>query len=128
MNRTVNGTVQDGLGQGRSFTQLDWVRQQLRDKVGFDPFPGTLNARVGDVSTLTEWQTYRGITIEPVPGFCAARCYRVLMNESIAVAWILPDVPGYPKDLMELTAPMSLRQALTLKTGDVVSIRFLESE
>ncbi len=48
MERVIQGIVQGGLGQGNSFTQLDWVRQQFRDKIGFDPYPGTLNLRVQD--------------------------------------------------------------------------------
>jgi riboflavin kinase, archaea type len=126
MNAIVRGMVQDGLGQGGSFTQFDWVRAQFRVKVGFDPYPGTLNVRVRDAGTLAEWQACPSIPIEPPPGFCAARGYRVEVNGQTLAAWLIPDVPGYPNDLMELMAPMSLRQALMLKTGDVISIKFLQ--
>lgn len=125
MNKVVSGIVQDGLGQGSSFTQLDWVRQQFREKLGFDPHPGTLNVHVQDVGTLAEWQACPGIPIEPASGFCAARCYRVELNGQMIAGWIIPVVPGYPDDLMELMAPMSLRQAFALKTGDVISIKIL---
>lgn len=126
MNMIVSGIVRDGLGQGRDFTQLDWVRQQFCDKLGFDPFPGTLNVRTPDVVTLAVWRTCPSITIEPAPGFCAGSCYRVELNGRITASWIIPAVFAYPNDLMELIAPVSLRQALALKTGDVVSVRFLE--
>ncbi len=125
MNKTVTGIVQDGVGQGSSFTQLDWVRKQFRDKLGFDPYPGTLNIRVQDAGTLAEWQACSSIAIEPAPGFCAARCYRVELNGQTTAGWIIPVVAGYPDDLMELMAPMSLRQTFALKTGDVISIKIL---
>ena len=128
MDSQVHGVVRDGLGQGREFTQLDWVRQQFRDKVGFDPCPGTLNVSVQDSATLAEWRASRGIELIPTPGFCAARCYRVRLNETRDAAWIIPDVPGYPNDLIEIMAPVLLRDALELKTGDFVSIRLLERE
>ncbi len=125
MNKTASGIVQDGLGQGSSFTQLDWVRQQFREKLGFEPHPGTLNVRVSDAGTLAEWQACPSISINPAPGFCAARCYRVELNGQTLAGWIIPMIPDYPNDLMELMAPMSLRQALALKTGDAISVKFL---
>ncbi len=124
MERVIQGIVQGGLGQGNSFTQLDWVRQQFRDKIGFDPYPGTLNLRVQDRDGLAGLRAERGIRIEPgAPGYCAAKCFRVEIGERVAGAWIIPEVPAYPDDLIELMAPVSLRDALGLKVGDVVSIK-----
>jgi riboflavin kinase len=126
MNTTVNGIVQDGLGQGHDFTQLDWVRQQFRDKLGFDPYPGTLNVRAQDAETLAVWQTHPSIAIDPAPGFCAARCYRVRLNQTVIAVWIIPLVPEYPKDLMELMSPNCLRDVLGVKSGDALEIGIIE--
>ena len=121
------GFVEDGVLQASSFTQLDWVREQFRAKVGFDPYPGTLNVRVVNAIALAVWRERPGIVIVPsVPGYCAARCYPARVGGRVAAAWILPEVAGYPDALVELMAPVSLRAALQLKTGDVVSIRLLE--
>ena len=123
----IQGVVQSGLGQGDSFTQLEWVRQQFRDKIGFDPYPGTLNLRVQDRNGLVGLRAERGIRIEPgAPGFCAAKCFRVKIGESVAGAWIIPDVPGYPDDLVELMAPVCLRDTLGLESGDLVPVRLLK--
>lgn len=126
MNKLITGIVQDGVGQGGAFTQLDWVRRQFRDKLGFDPYPGTLNVRVRQVETLATWQTLAGISIDPAPGFCASRCHRMRLNGSIAVVWIIPEVPNYPNDLMELIAPNCLRDVLGVKSGDPVKIQIVE--
>lgn len=126
MDRIIQGVVQDGQGQGNSFTQLDWVRQQFRDKIGFDPYPGTLNLRVPDRDGLAGLRADRGIRIEPgAPGYCAAKCFRVKIGERVTGAWIIPDVAGYPDDLVELMAPVYLRDALELKPGDLVSVQLL---
>lgn len=120
----IIGFVEDGVLQASSFTQLDWVREQFRVKIGFEPYPGTLNVRVPNAIALKVWRARPGIMIVPsVPGYCAARCYPARVGGQIAAAWIIPEVPGYPDDLVELMAPVSLRAALQLKTGDVVSIR-----
>ena len=126
MDSQVHGVVRDGLGQGRNFTQLDWVRDQFRVKFGFDPHPGTLNVYVSDTATLAQWRTHSGIELVPAPGFCSARCYRIQLNETIAGVWVIPDVPNYPVDLVEIMSPVLLRDALELKTGDIILLRFIE--
>ncbi len=111
------------MGEGRTLTQLDWVREQFRVKLGFDPYPGTLNVRVQDARMLDEWRAATSIPIEPgAPGFCASRCYHVEIG-GVAAAWLVPDVVGYPDNLIEIMAPVSLRKTLNLNTGDVVTIR-----
>ncbi|MCK5680315.1 DUF120 domain-containing protein, partial [bacterium] len=40
------GEIVKGAGKAAFFTQLDWVTKQCVAKLGFTPFPGTLNIRV----------------------------------------------------------------------------------
>lgn len=126
MNKSISGIVQDGLGQGAGFTQLDWVRAQFRNKFGFDPHPGTLNVCVDDVETLNAWRTQPGIGLEPTAGFCAARCYSIVLNDLIAGVWMIPEVPYYPMNLVEIMAAVSLRQVLGVKSGDSLRIQMVE--
>lgn len=116
--------VRDGKGEARKFTQLDWVRRQTRDKLGFDPYPGTLNLHTADGAVLASRATL-GIVIEPEPGFCAARCYHVRVNERVDAVWIVPEVKGYPPDQVELIAPVSLRDTLHLKEGSIVTLELV---
>ncbi len=95
--------------------------------MGFVPFPGTLNVEVADVETLQQWRSGKGVAIEPSPGYCAARCFLVRVNGKVRAAWILPEVPGYPENIVELMAPVSLREALGLKDGDAVAIQLEET-
>lgn len=119
----VRGIVRSGRGDARGFTQLDWVREQFRDKLGFDPFPGTLNVEATGGATPEALRTARSVVIEPAPGFCAARCYRVRVNGSVDAVWIVPEVADYPTAQMELIAPVSLRDTLRLKDGELVTVR-----
>lgn len=128
MHIEIEGTLCEGQGQAASFTQLDWVRRQFREKIGFDPYPGTLNVRVRNREALAAWQTQPGIMLAPESAdYCAAKCFRARIGESIPAAWIIPLVPNYPDDLVELMAPVPVRQVLRLQNGDRVTVR-LESE
>ena len=123
MSTIVKGDVRDGLGQGRAFAQLEWVCRQFRDKLGFSPYPGTLNIKVENPNALKVRYALRGVEIEPeAEGYCSATCFRVKLAGGIDAMWIIPQVPDYPEDVVELMAPFSLRDALGLKTGDTVKL------
>jgi CTP-dependent riboflavin kinase len=123
---SLEGRLCSGLGEGALFTSLDWVASQFREKLGYVPHPGTLNlSMAGEL-----WQRSRqrllqanGIVIEPRPGYCAARCFELLINDSLRGAALLPDVAGYPADKLEIVAPVAVRQQLRLRDGDRVTLR-----
>jgi CTP-dependent riboflavin kinase len=126
MRMTLEGTLCSGLGEGAGFIALDWVDRQFRDKLGYRPYPGTLNLSVEG----TEWATAReamqlaaGITIEPQPGFCAAKCFAVLIDGSVAGAALLPEVSDYPASKLEIVAPVAVRRELRLNDGDRVTLQ-----
>jgi CTP-dependent riboflavin kinase len=116
------GIVRDGARQAGGFTQLNWVRDQIRAKFNFDPYPGTLNLQIENPGALDAWHTRAGIAIDPAPGYCPARCFRVQLNGKIFAVWLIPDVPNYSRDVIELIAPVCLRDALGVQTGDAVEI------
>lgn len=122
----LEGTLCSGLGEGAMFTGLDWVAREFREKLGFAPYPGTVNLSLkGDAWTLARRRLNQaaGIPITPPPGFCAAKCFAVVINDSIAAAAVLPDVAGYPADKFEIVAPVAVRQNLQLRDGDRVRLR-----
>ena len=121
----LRGKVTTGKGEARGFTQIPWVRQQLIGKLGFEPYPGTLNVRIEETDGIVAWMALRarpGIDIEPEDGFCAARCYPVDVEGQIRAAIILPLVAGYSADVVEVVGPVSLRDALGLSDGSAVTL------
>ena len=113
----LDGKLCSGLGEGARFTCLDWVETEFRKKLGFVPYPGTLNLSLdGDAWAVTRLMLKQaeGIAIDPPPGFCAAKCFEVLINDCTAGALVLPDVAAYPTDKAEIVAPLSVRQLLKL--------------
>lgn len=122
---SLTGRVTTGQGQGASFTSLDWVRAQLTDELGIDPFPGTLNLSLpGDA--LPAWRALKsepGVLIRPPDAsFCDGRAYPVRIGGRVPGAIVLPEVPGYPDSQLELLAAVPLRELLGLADGDSVSV------
>ena len=42
----IKGKVISGMGEGRYYTEQDGYIQQFKEKLGFIPFPGTLNVEI----------------------------------------------------------------------------------
>lgn len=122
---TLTGQACSGLGEGAAFTTLPWVQRECLAKLGFAPYPGTFNLRMGG----PDWDAARrvmvaepGIAITPAPGFCAAKCYHVLIGGCITGAVVFPEVGGYPSDKFEVISAVPVRQALGIADGDSVAV------
>ena len=127
---TIRGRVSEGIKESSFFTNLPWVREQFIAKLGIDPYPGTLNLDITDaedVAKLKEITKRKSIEIIPAePGFCSATCYHVLVCGKIKGALIIPQVPGYPESKLEIISSDKLRDTLSLKVGDPVTVEILE--
>jgi len=122
----LSGTVVSGARQAAFFTQLDWVRSQCLNQLGFEPYPGTLNLQISekDQPAVVKVFSHPGLPlIPPDTSFCAGRVYPVCIG-SIPGAIVLPEesVRVHEKGIVEILAPVSLREELQLKDGDRISL------
>jgi catechol 2,3-dioxygenase-like lactoylglutathione lyase family enzyme len=128
----IRGRIARGSGKGTHFTGLDWARKQFVERLGIDPFPGTLNLSVEEPEAIAAWIRLcgtPGIRIDNPhdgPRDCSARCYRVRLDGRIDAAIVLPEADGYPEGKLELIAPIGLRDALGKGEGDEVSLEVTE--
>ncbi len=120
----IKGIVITGRGEGAFFTGLDWVKEQCREKLGFELYPGTLNLRVSreDMLAMQTLARQEGIILlPPSDDFCQARCIKVAIG-SIKGAVILPHVVDYYQDTLEIIAAERVKDKLNLKDGDEVIV------
>ncbi len=88
---TVTGKIVSGEKKGAFFTQLDWVQSQCQEKLGFKPFPGTLNLEIEEEKIPHIEVLFKRSGIELVPpdsNFCAGHVYPVSIL-GVAAALIL---------------------------------------
>jgi riboflavin kinase len=125
----LRGNVFTGNGEGRKFLELNWVTKQIVEKLGFKPYPGTLNLYLPinvEIEKLLE--NYRALKIQPEKGYFPAHLYRALLMERVFGAIIRPKIPNYPKNIVEIIAPTNLREIFKLKDGAKVTIELCYNE
>ena len=135
--RTMTGIIFSDLGRASAFMALDWVQAALRDALGFNCFPATLNLRPKGEQDARLWEAVRtestGVALpSPEGGYCSARLYPVEIHtggsrpdDKIKGAVLLPDVSGYPKDKIEIIAPVRLKDAYGVQDGDALTLEFV---
>lgn len=125
----LRGRVVTGQGRGRHFTRLPWARAQFREKLGIDPYPGTLNVRLTTPAMQQQWGGLRQRPAVMIradePEACDAHGFHVDVNGALAAAIIWPQVDAYPDDQLELIAAVDLRQGLQLADGDEVRVELV---
>ncbi|OLD03416.1 MAG: hypothetical protein AUJ07_06430 [Crenarchaeota archaeon 13_1_40CM_3_53_5] len=111
-NLIIHGIVFTGLSEGSYYVGLEGYRKQFRAKLGFDPYPGTLNLRVKreDLNERRMLESFPSVYIE---------------GYKVSSAIIVPIRAHYGEDVIELISPHQLRKQLKLKDGDVVTVKVL---
>lgn len=131
----MTGIIFSDLGQAASFMAIEWVQAALKQRLGFAPFPATLNVRPKDRADTQMWQRVQeestGMSLaSTADGFCSARLYPIeLLGQDTADklpgAILLPEVPNYPKDKIEIIAPVRVKEYFNICDGDPLAWEFL---
>ena len=122
----ITGTVFSGKGEGAKYVGLPWVKEQIIRKLGFVPYVGTLNIRLteDDAKRLAKaLEKAKAIEISPVAGFRRGKCYRASLADGVECAIVIPDATDHPEDVLEIVAPVNLRDRFHLGDGDLLDIR-----
>ena len=123
-NMTLTGKIVSGVKQGAFFTQLDWFQSQCRDKLGFEPYPGTLNLEISidDVPIIETLEQEDEIDfISPDSEFCSGKAFPVLV-EGIRAAIVIPaeEVRVHGKNIIEVISDQRLKDVVNVDDGDFV--------
>ncbi|MDP2841746.1 MAG: DUF120 domain-containing protein, partial [Candidatus Methanoperedens sp.] len=121
----LTGKVITGLGEGQYYISLEGYRKQFIEKLGFTPYPGTLNVKLGTPSV----DIRKGISADlEISGFTKENrtfgrgsCFNIMIMD-IKGAVIVPERTHYPEDIIEIIAPMNLRKHLKLRDGSTVEV------
>ncbi|WP_255150754.1 CTP-dependent riboflavin kinase [Halorarius halobius] len=132
----LHGTVTSGMGEGRHYISLPGYMEQFRERLGYEPFAGTLNV---DLDAESVEARARMDAMDPVridgwegddrtygPAFCWPAAVLVDGETYEEAHVIAPERTHHDADQLEVIAPEKLRDVLGLDDGMEVTVRVEE--
>ena len=125
------GRVVSGMGEGAYYMSLDGYKRQFKEKLGYEPYPGTLNIKLTDqilMNCRREISSYPPILINGFRDnsrtYGWVKCYSANINQGAVsnAAVLVLERTHYDDSILEVIAPMSLKETLGIKNGDEVSV------
>jgi len=123
---SIRGKVVSGAREASFFTDLPWVKKACWEKLGFLPYPGTLNCEVSsdDLPLIRKIKEASPINfVSPEPNFCDAKVIKISLGETKG-ALVFPAASSHihRENVLEIIAPVCLRNELNLNDGAWVDI------
>jgi riboflavin kinase len=132
----LTGTVTSGMGEGRHYITLSGYMEQFQAKLGYEPFPGTLNVDLTpeSVRSRARLDALEPITIEGWesedrtygPAYCYPASIRTDGRTYEMAHVIAPERTHHGDDHLELIAPDELREELSLTDDTEVTVSVSE--
>lgn len=133
----LSGVVTSGMGEGRHYISLSGYMAQFRERLGYEPFAGTLNIELDDESVRAR---ARMDALDPVgidgwedddrtygPAFCWPATIETAEGARYAESHVIaPERTHHGDDQLEVIAPARLRDELDLNDGDHITIHVSE--
>lgn len=123
MKIELAGNVFAGKREGMKFIALSWANSQISQKLGFNPYPGTLNLRLSrDSAKLRKLLVEKGkLKIKAAPGYCEGLIFKAHVAE-LECGVVIPQLENYKDDVLEVVSSLNLRDKLQLRDGDQISV------
>jgi riboflavin kinase, archaea type len=126
------GRIISGMGEGAYYMSLNEYKKQFKEKLGYEPYPGTLNIKLNSmlyVEAKKEMLKYPSVLIEGFSDqsrtFGWVKCYPAYINDSTNInSYILIlERTHYDDSIMEIIAPFSIKEQFSLKNGDYIKLK-----
>jgi riboflavin kinase len=118
----LKGRVVNGAKEGAFF--ISKYRDKIREKAGFEPFPGTLNVECNSTPIWPTKSMFIPSWTEEGREFGAVWMYRCKFKNAPA-AIVVPDLTRHAANVIEIISPHCLKTKYSLKTGDFVDVEVL---
>jgi len=126
----LKGTLVSGMGEGAYYMALKGYTKQFKTKIGYVPFPGTLNVRLDQKiqqEAIKQFETLEGIKIKSFSDgkrtYGWVKCFPAKLNNSINCELIILERTHHDDSIIELISEICMRKTGKLKDGSKVSIK-----
>ncbi len=125
-----SGKVVSGVQEGKYYLSFDQYANQIKEKLGFLPYPGTLNVRVplDDIEKRLHLRNEKPIMVDGFQAegrtFGSIACYPCKID-GVRGAIIFPERSHHGLDVIEIIAPVFLRKKLSLKDESKITVKVI---
>lgn len=143
-NIIIKGKVVKGMGEGSYYMSLNGYKKQFKLKLGYEPFPGTLNVKLEEkifIESKKRIFEYPSIYIEGFKDnnrtFGWVKCYKSYVEsepkettssdkesiKSVSSHILFLERTHHDNSLIELISPVYIKKYMGIKDGDKVTIK-----
>ncbi len=132
----LNGILVSGMGEGAYYMSLKGYTKQFKTKIGYIPFPGTLNVKLSQkehFESVKQFDVFDGVMIK---GFSDekrtygwVKCFKAKLNKSINCELIRLERTLHDSSIVEVISEKNIRRTANLSDGSKITIRIpIDSE
>lgn len=142
--KIIKGKVIKGMGEGSYYMSLDGYKKQFKSKLGYEPFPGTLNIKLEEkihIDSKKEIMNYPSIFIEGFKDnnrtFGWVKCHQSFLfkdkkgtfgsemdpDKSVSGHILFLERTHHDNSLIELISPIHIKQFMKIADGDKVTLK-----
>lgn len=125
----LKGTLVSGLGEGAYYMSLEGYSKQFKTKIGYIPFPGTFNVKLGKkeyTEAISQFEEMEGIHIDGYSDgkrtYGWVKCFKAKLNSTIDCQLIRLERSHHDTSIIELISKNSLRKTAKLSDNSKVTI------
>ena len=126
----LKGTLVSGMGEGAYYMGLKGYTKQFQSKIGYVPYPGTLNVRLDQKihqEAIKQFETLNGVKIKSFSDgkrtYGWVKCFTAKLNNSTNCELIILERTHHDDSIIELISKSCIRKIAKLKDGSKVSIK-----
>ena len=128
----LKGKIISGMGEGAYYMSLKGYTKQFKSKIGYVPFPGTLNVKLykkEHVEAIQQLDVLDGQKINSFSDgkrtFGWVKCFTATLNRTINCQLIRLERTHYDNSIIELISKNNICKTADLKIGSQISIKII---
>ena len=126
----LKGTLVSGMGEGAYYMGLKGYTKQFQSKIGYVPYPGTLNVRLDQKihqEAIKQFETLNGVKIKSFSDgkrtYGWVKCFTAKLNNSTNCELIILERTHHDDSIIELISKSCIRKTAKLKDGSKLTIK-----
>lgn len=126
----LSGVLVAGMGEGKYYMSLKGYTKQFAQKIGYVPFPGTLNVKLDKKEHIESLRQLNNLDGTKINGFSDGKrtygwvkCFACKLNGKVDAQLIILERTHHDLSTIELISKFEIRKKLALKSGSPISIK-----